>query len=152
MVRRGGGIEGVSSQLGFVPEHKLGIAVLSNLEDKPLSRLWLAAVNAVLGSELEAPLYTSPVRKASKVKVAFLGSYRSDEPWDKFDIWSDGDTLFARSGEALVAIGRVQLATSGEFLIGLAPHYDVERVRHGATGYVCGVPLETCCLTRQSQN
>ena len=40
LVRHGGGLEGVSSHLGFVPEREHGVAVLPNLGDKPVSCPW----------------------------------------------------------------------------------------------------------------
>ena len=142
LVRHGGGLKGVSSHLGFVPEHNLGVAVLSNLEDKPISRLWLAALNTALGLEPETPLYTLPKQEASlEAKQKLVGSYRSGEPWGKFEVRLEDQTLFARSGEDLDEAGRVWLAPNGEFFVGSGPHYDGGRWLLDDVGEVRGVQL-----------
>ncbi len=151
LVRHGGGLKGVSSHLGFVPEHNLGVAVLSNLEDKPVSRVWLAAVNAVLGLELETPLYTLPTHEAPlAAKQNLAGRYRSLEPWGKFDVRLEDETLFARSGKELAEAGRVWLAPNGEFFVGSGPHYDAGRVVWDDVGDVRGVQLGMRFLARQT--
>ena len=151
LVRHGGGLKGVSSHLGFVPEHNLGVAVLSNLEDKPVSRVWLAAVNAVLGLELETPLYTLPTHEAPlAAKQNLAGRYRSLEPWGKFDVRLEDETLFARSGKELAEAGRVWLAPNGEFFVGSGPHYDAGRVVWDYVGDVRGVQLGMRFLARQT--
>ena len=150
LIRHGGGLKGVSSHLGFVPEHNLGVAVLSNLEDKPVSRLWLAAVNAVLGFELETPLYTPPTSEASlTAKKELAGYYRSGEPWGKLEVRLENEALFARSGEKLEDAGRVWLAPNGEFFVGSSPHYDAGRVLWDDVGDVRGVQLGMRFLARQ---
>ncbi len=150
LVRHGGGLKGVSSHLGFVPEHKLGVAVLSNLEDKPISRLWLAATNTALGLESETPPYTLPAQAASlSEKQKLVGSYRSGEPWGKFEVRLEGEALSARSGEELDEAGRVRLAPNGEFFVGSEPHYDGGRWLLGGNGQVRGVQLGMRFLARQ---
>ena len=143
LVRHGGGLKGVSSHLGFVPEHKIGVAVLLNLEDKPVSRLWLAAVNAALGLELDTLYYTLPTPEAPlAAKQKLVGRYLSLEPWGKLDIRLEAETLFARAGERLDEAGQVWLAPSGEFFLGSKPHYDGGRALYDDTG-VRGVQLGT---------
>ena len=152
LVRHSGGLKGVSSHLGFIPEHNLGVAVLSNLEDKPVSRLWLATVNAVLGLELETPLCTLPADETPlAAKQKFAGYYRSSEPWGKFDVRLESGTLFARSGEKLAEAGRVWLAPNGEFFVGSGPHYDGGRTVSDDRGNICGVQLGTRYLVRRIQ-
>ncbi len=150
LVRHGGGLKGVSSHLGFVPERGLGVAVLTNLEDKPVSRLWLAAVNAALGVALETPLYTLPTQEGSlSEKQKLAGSYRSSEPWGKFEVRLEGDGLFARSGETLDEAGRLWLTPNGEFFVGSKPHYDGGRWLLDDAGHVRGVQLGMRFLARQ---
>ena len=151
LVRHGGGLKGVSSHLGLVPERKLGVAVLSNLEDKPISRLWLAAVNAVLGLESDTPFYSPPTREAPlAMKRKLAGRYRSLEPWGKFEVRLEGDVLLARSGENLDEAGQVWLAPNGEFFVGSEPYYDGGRWLLDVDGQVRGVQLGIRFLARQS--
>ena len=151
LVRHGGGLKGVSSHLGFVPERKLGVAVLSNLEDKPISRLWLAAVNAVLGLALDTPFYSLPTREAPlAMKEKLAGRYRSLEPWGKLDVQLGEGTLFARSGEHLSEKERLWLTPNGEFFIGSGPFYNGGRWLLDEDGEVRGVQLGMRFLARQS--
>ena len=151
LVRHGGGLKGVSSHLGFVPEHKFGVVVLSNIEDKPVSRLWLAAVNMALGLEPETSLYTLPTQEASLIaRQSFAGSYRSSEPWGKFEVRLEDETLYARSGEDLDEAGRLWLAPNGEFFVGSGPHYDGGRWLLDNMGKVRGVQLGMRFLARQT--
>lgn len=150
LVRHGGGLKGVSSHLGFIPERKLGVAVLSNLEDKPVSRLWLAAVNAVLGLELDTPFYSPPTREAPlALKQKLVGRYRSFEPWGKLDVQLEGGALFARSGEHLTEKEKLWLAPNGEFFIGAGLFYDGGRWLLGEDGVVRGVQSGMRFLKRQ---
>ena len=144
LVRHGGGLKGVSSHLGFVPERGLGVAVLSNIEDKPVSRLWLAAVNAVLGLELETPFFAPPAREAPlAAKRKLVGSYRSLEPWGKLDVWLEDEALYARRGEHLEEAGRLWLAPSGEFFLRSGPGFEGGRWHLDDAGGVRGVQLGT---------
>lgn len=150
LVRHGGGLKGVSSHLGFIPERNFGVAVVSNLEDKPVSRLWLAAVNAVLGLELDTPFYSPPAREAPlALKQKLVGRYRSLEPWGKLDVQLEEGALFTRSGEHLKEKEKLWLAPNGEFFIGAGPSYDGGRWLLGEYGEVRGVQLGMRFLTRQ---
>lgn len=150
LVRHGGGLKGVSSHLGFVPERGLGVAVLANHEDKPVSRLWLAAVNAALGLELETPFYAPPALEAPLVmKHQLVGRYRSLEPWGKLEVALRGGTLSARRGEFLTEPEPVKLAANGEFFVGSGPSYDGGRWVLDDRGNVRGVQLGMRYLSRQ---
>lgn len=52
LVEHGGAQPGVSANFGFVPEEGLVVAVLCNITGVSAARVWLAAVNAVLGNPL----------------------------------------------------------------------------------------------------
>lgn len=150
LVRHGGGLKGVSSYMGFVPERGLGVAVLSNLEDKPVSRLWLAAVNASLGLELETPFYSPPTHEAPLVmKQKLVGHYRSLEPWGKLEVQLKNDTLFASRGEFLKESGHLRLAPDGEFFVQTGAFYDGGRWLLNSDGDVRGVQLGMRFLARQ---
>ena len=150
LVRHGGGLKGVSSHMGFVPERGLGVAVLSNLEDKPASRLWLAAVNAVLGLEPETPLYSPPMQEAPlTMKQKLVGHYRSLEPWGKLVVQLKNDTLLASRGEFLTELGNLRLAPNGEFFVQRGAFYDGGRWLLDSNGDVRGVQLGMRFLERQ---
>ena len=53
LIEHSGSLRGVASNIGFIPEKGLGVAVLSNLTGTPSSRAWLAAVNLLLGLPVE---------------------------------------------------------------------------------------------------
>ncbi|HET8986758.1 MAG TPA: serine hydrolase domain-containing protein, partial [Trueperaceae bacterium] len=53
VVRHGGSLKGVSSHQGFVPELGFGMAILTNLDEVPVKRLWTAALNLALGQPPE---------------------------------------------------------------------------------------------------
>jgi CubicO group peptidase (beta-lactamase class C family) len=55
LVEHSGGLRGVASNIGFVPEKGVGVAVLSNLSGTPSARAWLAAVNLILGLPVDTP-------------------------------------------------------------------------------------------------
>ena len=151
LVRHGGGLKGISSHLGFVPEYNLGIAVLSNLEDKPISRLWLATINAALGLELELPFFSPPALEAPLTeKLKLVGSYRSLEPWGKLEVWLEDEALYARRGEHLEEAGRLWLASNGEFFLTSGPGYDGGRWLLDPWGEVRGVQLGMRYLGRQT--
>ena len=150
LVRHGGGLKGVSSYLGFVPERGFGVAVLTSLEDKPVSRLGLAAINLMLGLELETSLYTLPKVEAPLTeKQKLVGSYRSKEPWGKLEIRLEGDALYARRGEELTEAGWLHLAPNGEFLLGAGLDYSGGRWLLDDVGKVRGVQLGLRFLTRR---
>lgn len=56
LVCHSGGLQGVSSYGGFVPERNLSVVVLCNLSGVPVANLWTTAVNLGLGLPLELPL------------------------------------------------------------------------------------------------
>lgn len=55
LIEHSGSLKGVASNIGFVPEKGIGVAVLSNLSGTPSSRAWIAAVNLLLGLPVETP-------------------------------------------------------------------------------------------------
>jgi len=55
IVEHSGGLRGVTSNMGFVPEKGIGAVVLCNLTGAPIGKVWLAAVNLMLGLPIETP-------------------------------------------------------------------------------------------------
>jgi CubicO group peptidase (beta-lactamase class C family) len=52
-VEHSGGLKGVASNIGYVPEEHIGVAVLTNLSGAPSGKIWLGAVNLMLGLPVE---------------------------------------------------------------------------------------------------
>lgn len=80
LVSHGGNIAGVASYIGFVPEEKLGVVVLSNLSGFPAARVFFAAVNTVLGLPAEHQIKrATPVELPREHLLRFTGTYVSGE-------------------------------------------------------------------------
>ncbi|WP_343066427.1 serine hydrolase domain-containing protein [Heyndrickxia vini] len=81
LVEHGGGQPGVSSNFGFITEHKLAIAVLTNVSDAPAKDIWLEVANTAL----ELPIkinhnYFEPtIELPEERKKKFVGTYQSEE-------------------------------------------------------------------------
>lgn len=54
LVEHSGGLKGVASNIGYVPEEKIGVAVLTNLSGAPSGKLWLGAINLLLGLPVDS--------------------------------------------------------------------------------------------------
>jgi len=81
VVEHGGSLKGIAAAFGVVPESGLTAAVLANIVDVPVHRVWLAALNLALGLPLEEPLTREPqYHPGSKEELQrWVGTYRSDE-------------------------------------------------------------------------
>ncbi len=126
VVRHGGSLKGVSSHQGFVPELGLGVAILANLDEVPVMRLWLAALNLALGLPVDTPLYGAEQYEVVDVrdggaaicgKVA--GVYASGEPWGRLELVPDADTgaVKALVGEDAEESGRLAMLNEREFVL-----------------------------------
>ena len=96
LVCHGGNIVGVASYIGFVPEKKIAVAVLTNLSGFPASRVFYSAVNLALGlpceyQKLQMPAANIPAKHLKK----FVGRYTSGE---------GAEIRFVLDGENLVAL------------------------------------------------
>ena len=151
LIRHAGGLKGVSSYLGFVPEQKLGIAVLSNVEDKPVSRLWRMTLNNVLGLKETTPFY-QPAKNDAPVtlKHKLAGYYASAEPWGKLDVTLNNHELYARYGETLSEPKKMHLTTTGVFYIQDGADYQVGRIILNNQGHTTGVQLGSRYLPKQA--
>jgi CubicO group peptidase (beta-lactamase class C family) len=88
LIGHSGGLTGVSSHIGFIPELGVGAAVLTNLEDIPASMIWLAAMNALMGLPVGTPQYDPVEHQPTPAELrAVLGSYRSGEPWGRTELF-----------------------------------------------------------------
>ena len=95
LVEHSGGLKGVNSNMGFVPERGIGAVVLCNLSGGPAGRVWLAAVNLLLGLPVDAP--RSVYRKApwpAELLPRLTGRFKSGE---------GGEAVLLERGGALVA-------------------------------------------------
>lgn len=96
VIHHGGNIVGVASYIGFVPEKKIKIAVLTNLSDFPASDVFFAALNTVLDlpcdyQKPKLPTMDIPQEHLNK----FCGCYASEE---------GAEIKFALDGKKLVAL------------------------------------------------
>jgi len=55
LVEHSGGLKGVNTVMGFVPEKGIGAVVLCNLSGGPAGKVWLGAINLMLGLPLDTP-------------------------------------------------------------------------------------------------
>lgn len=103
LVGHSGGLKGVSSHIGFVPELGVGAVVLTNLEDQPADLIWLSAVATLLDLPPGTPRYAPerlPVTEEDT--TALLGEYRSGEPWGRLVLQRDASgQLGVLQGEKL---------------------------------------------------
>lgn len=90
LVEHSGGLRGVSSNMGFVREKGAGAAVLCNLAGAPAGKIWLAAMNLMLGLPVEHPrsAYEQGDWPAGSL-ARFTGRFRSGE---------GGEALFTADG------------------------------------------------------
>lgn len=90
LVGHDGGLKGVSSRMGWVPEFELGGVVLCNLADVPAGDIWLSGINALTGIPTDRRAYAPGVHQATDAEVApLLGSYASGEPYGRLRIYRD---------------------------------------------------------------
>lgn len=94
LVHHGGNIVGVASYIGFIPEKKLSVCVLSNLSGFPASKVFFAAINGILNlprnyHEPRVPAASIPPEHAAK----FAGLYASGEGTE-VSIAFDGKNLY----------------------------------------------------------
>lgn len=80
LVEHGGSLKGVSSHFGFIPEKNLTASVVANLQGIPASKIWLGAMNLVLGLPVDTQRSREPEYEASQEELErFVGSYASGE-------------------------------------------------------------------------
>jgi len=94
LVHHGGNIVGVASYIGFIPEKKLSVCVLSNLSGFPASKVFFAAINGILDlprnyHEPKVPAASIPPEHSAK----FTGLYASGEGTE-VSIAFDGKNLY----------------------------------------------------------
>ena len=80
MIQHSGSLRGVASNIGYVPEKGIGAVVLCNLTGFPAAKVWLGAINLLLGLPVDNPLVKKeicPQPESQLLKLA--GTYRSGE-------------------------------------------------------------------------
>lgn len=103
LIGHSGGIKGISSHIGFVPELGIGFSVLTNLEHQPADKIALGAVNTLLDLPLDTPRFEPVQENVSETDVAeLLGEYRSGEPWGiiRLERRADGSLVTVEGQEA----------------------------------------------------
>lgn len=93
LVQHSGSLRGVAANIGFVPEKNIGAVVLCNLSGFPSSKVWLGAINLLLGLPVDHPLVRVPTSEQPEwVLRKIAGEYRSGEG-EVFKFHVDGDKL-----------------------------------------------------------
>lgn len=80
LIQHSGSLRGVASNIGYVPEKGIGAVVLCNLTGFPAAKVWLGAINLLLGLPVDNPLVKKeicPQPESQLLKLA--GTYRSGE-------------------------------------------------------------------------
>jgi CubicO group peptidase (beta-lactamase class C family) len=91
-VGHSGGLKGVSSFVGWVPELGVGGVVLTNLAGLPSDKVFTTLVDAYAGLPLDAAAYEPAPYAASPSEVEdVLGSYASGEPYGRLRLFSGDD-------------------------------------------------------------
>ena len=140
-VGHGGAVYGYSSELRFIPEHKLGVVVLGNQDivNGRISRLATLALTLMLEAKLGEIPPTAPVPATLSATelAAFTGDYESQSYWARLEV-KDGQLVGNMSSQPLqfTALGpdrfNVNSALDAEALVTF--HRD-------ATGKVTGFSL-----------
>jgi len=80
LIEHSGSLRGVASDIGFIPEKGLGVAVLSNLTGTPSARVFLAAVNLLMGLPVDTPrsVYKEEAWPPELLPV-YTGTFKSGE-------------------------------------------------------------------------
>ncbi|MBT9155701.1 MAG: Penicillin-binding protein 4* [Firmicutes bacterium] len=104
LVSHGGGLPGVSSHFGFVPEKGISVVVLSNVSGVPAKAIWMAAVHSALGLPIEAEEVAKSTYVAPRTHLErFLGTYASLESGD-LRIYFDQGTLMSEQRGVVVPL------------------------------------------------
>lgn len=157
VVRHGGSLKGVSSHQGFVPELGFGMAILTNLDEVPVKRLWNAALNLATGQAPETPLFaadryvlvTAAATDHAHAAATYAGVYASGEPWGRLELIEDEASggLKALVGEDAEDSGALAMLNDTEFVLVTAdgaseggrfhfgPRGAVLAVQHGGRWY-----------------
>lgn len=118
--RHGGSLKGVSAHQGGVSEARLGVAVLANLDEVPVKRLFHAVLNAYLGLPPDSPPFAvepGATRLGEGTARRLEGLYDSGEPWGRLELMRRGERLLALVGEDATENGYVALVGGNEFVL-----------------------------------
>ncbi len=90
-----GGIDGFRSMLGYFPEEKLAVVILSNATNWNNNDIILATLDGYYGKEVSIPSFRSYTTKESDLDQ-YLGDYVSEQIPIAFTFVKDGNTLIAK--------------------------------------------------------
>lgn len=119
IIEHGGSLKGVSSHLGLLPEKDLTAAVLINLVEMPVTRIWNALINSVLDRPLSTERYSWPVLSSwPEGSRDWPGQYTSGEGAE-VRVQAEGDKLFIefnnnRQELHPVAVDKARIIRRGE--------------------------------------
>lgn len=104
LIQHGGGNLGVASNIGFIPEKRIGVVVLSNLQGFQVAKVWFAAVNSMLGLPLEYQSVNYPTVELPSDQLAkFAGRYMSGEGMEIIFAVEDGKIRAQMGGKTVPA-------------------------------------------------
>lgn len=136
MVTHGGSLKGVSSRIGFLPQHNFGVAVLTNIDGVRTRPIWQAVVNLFLSREMSTPLY-SLVNRTVRPSGDLVGEFTNNEPWCHLWFVKDDPNILMLSGEDREPLGNVFLLDTDEFLVrGKDGIWDGGRVHRASDGSI----------------
>jgi CubicO group peptidase (beta-lactamase class C family) len=92
----GGGIDGFSSMLVYIPEDKVSVALTTNGLNYNSNNIVIAALKSVYGKPFEIPSLTSLKLNADDL-IPLLGTYVSAQLPLKITITNNGSTLLAQA-------------------------------------------------------
>ena len=132
LVEHGGGQPGVSSNFGFIPEHGIVAAVLTNMSDVSANAIWLAAINTALELPIDQKRSIEPHFEINSEQLGrMVGIYRSDEG-SELKI-----TLENQIAKATISNKTYQLRASDERTLVMMPiekpirFYLMNKTKHG---------------------
>lgn len=82
LISHGGGNKGIAAWIGYVPAADLTVAVLTNLDGAPASRLGLGAINLRLGLPAATPEQSYPEHSLPPERLAHFASLYQGQPGD----------------------------------------------------------------------
>ena len=133
VVEHGGSLKGIAAQFGFVPEEGIVAAVLANVKDVPVDKIWRGAINPLLGLPMETAWSRPPDCECTQEHLArYTGTYRSGEGAKVEVILEDGELFAMENSE------RKALRPTGADTVGIMRRGEETEIRFitGPLGHV----------------
>lgn len=125
VIEHGGGIQGFSAELIYVPERNIGVAVLSNVYSSVPGTLGEQLLDVVLGKPVVLASERKPLPIANEDLKQFVGVYDLS-PAFAITITVGGDSLMAQGTRQGQAVPMMYQGNSGGHALFYVPHFDAE--------------------------